>query len=234
MTTAQEPAPKGSTSKKRTYLTRIKSRLKAPKFGLPRSSNYATITDLLLQQIDFSLAAADLAIEVCNRTSTAKVSRAAMREVEHQGDFAKAALLDRIALALTTPLDREDLLRASRAIDDVLDTLRDLVREMDMWKVKPGKWSRGSLAPARLSLQSLRSVVANPESERAKIRCLRARKEAGQLRRAYQDGLTGVFSDELTMDTLKKREILRRIDVVGLRLTEAADAVLDGLVKRSL
>lgn len=36
------------------------------------------------------------------------------------------------------------------------------------------------------------------------------------------------------MDTLKTRELLRRLDVVGLRPAEGADALLDGLIKRAI
>lgn len=38
---------------------------------------------------------------------------------------------------------------------------------------------------------------------------------------------------EVTPQMLKRRELLRRLDVVGLRLGEAADALADGAVKHS-
>lgn len=46
---------------------------------------------------------------------------------------------------------------------------------------------------------------------------------------------TGGFTDgRMSMDTLKTRDLLRRVDVIGLRLGESSDAILDGLVKRGL
>ncbi len=218
------------------YMMKI-GKLKLGRFKtlrLPKRSQQKSITELLIKQLDYSIKAAELAIQVCNPQASAESSRGVMKEIEHQGDFARAALIDRMAIALTTPLDREDLFRASRSIDDVLDTLRDLVREMDLWRVKPGRWSKNALVPAQQSLSLLRLAIAADSIAQSTSFSLQSRKEAGRLRRTYQDGLTGVFSEELTMDTLKKREILRRIDVIGLRLTEAADAILDGLIKRSL
>jgi hypothetical protein len=37
----------------------------------------------------------------------------------------------------------------------------------------------------------------------------------------------------VTAATLRRRELLRRVDVIGLRLGEAANALADGAVKRS-
>lgn len=61
---------------------------------------------------------------------------------------------------------------------------------------------------------------------------LGARKEANQVRRMYQEGLASVVDNEITSEVIKRRELLRRLDVVGLRLGEAADALADGIMKR--
>lgn len=54
------------------------------------------------------------------------------------------------------------------------------------------------------------------------------------MRRAYESGLAAVYTSEMSTDTLKTRDLLRRVDVIGLRLGESSDAILDGLVKRGL
>ena len=55
-----------------------------------------------------------------------------MREVEHDGDEARAELVATLGQVLSTPIDAEDMFRLSRSIDDVLDNLRDFVREVDL------------------------------------------------------------------------------------------------------
>jgi hypothetical protein len=44
--------------------------------------------------------------------------------------------------------------------------------------------------------------------------------------------LAKLYAGELSVETLKARDLLRRLDVVGLRLNEAADFLLDASVKR--
>ncbi|WP_099332226.1 DUF47 domain-containing protein [Actinomyces minihominis] len=198
------------------------------------SGRQHAVNEMLIKQINVALEATELANMVCSQEADAQRSRKPMRSIEHEGDEARATLVERIDAALTVPLEREDLFRASRAIDDVTDNLRDLVREMAKWEVPSGDWSRDALAPAEAALKHLRASVATRDAERSREACISARYQAGLLRRKYQNGLTRVFSDELTMDTLKKREILRRIDSIGSRLTEASDVLLDGMVKRFL
>lgn len=201
---------------------------------LPRGRRTRTVNDMLIKQINVALDATELANMVCSQEADAQRSRKPMRNIEHEGDDARATLVHRINAALTVPLQREDLFRASRSIDDVTDDLRDLVREMAKWEVPSGNWSRDALAPAEASLKNLREAMSTKDAEKSRELCLSARYQAGLLRRKYQNGLTKVFSDPFTMDTLKKREILRRIDSIGSRLSEASDALLDGMVKRYL
>ncbi len=199
---------------------------------LPRKQ--PSIHDLLIEQINTAIDATRLANQVCSREADAQASRRPMRRFEHAGDDQRATVVERIDVALTVPLEREDLFRASRYIDDVTDSLRDLVRQMALWDVPTGRWSKGALRPAIDSLKSLRQSLRTEDWTESRNHCLKARRHAGKLRRVYQDGLTLVFEDELSMDTLKVREILRRIDSVGSRLTEASDALLDGMIKRYL
>lgn len=190
---------------------------------------------LLIQQIDITLEGVAFALEVAqsplvNRAET----RASMADIEHEGDDARAEVIRVMLSNVITPLDREDLFRASRSIDDVLDNTRDFVREMTMWRATAAPWSAKALQQMTASLEELRMAIKDPEPAMVRVHCIAARKEAGQIRRVYQEGLKELFSGDLTLETLKNRELLRRLDVIGLRLGEAADALLDGLIKRAL
>ncbi len=198
------------------------------------TSRQPTVTELLLEQIDTAIDAARLANRVFSREADAQESRSPMRKFEHVGDDVRATLVERIDVALTVPLEREDLFRASRYIDDVTDNLRDLVREMAKWEVPTGRWSKGALTPVVESLKELRRAVKTEDWTLSREHCLKARRHTNTLRRTYQNGLTQVFSEPLTIDTLKIREILRRVDSIGSRLSEASDALLDGMIKRYL
>jgi hypothetical protein len=193
-----------------------------------------TTRDLLAHQIDITLDGVALALNAIKFPVERVEARESMADIEHQGDAARAEVIRVMSSRITTPLDREDLFRASRSIDDVLDNTRDFVREMTMWHADPGEEGVTALEWVSASLGMLRGAVACTNPVDVRENCLAARKEAGQVRRAYQDGLARIFDGELTMDTLKTRELLRRLDVIGLRLAEGADALLDGLIKRAI
>lgn len=158
-----------------------------------------------------------------------------MRDIEHEGDAARGALVRELAMALTTPIDREDLFRLSRSIDDVLDNLRDFAREMDLYRIE----SREVFAPVVdavvAGVEALRETVTDlDELPRISDSSLAAKKASGYVRSLYEKEVAGLFAGNLDMEMLKRRELLRRLDVVGLRLGEAADVLADGAMKRSL
>ena len=61
---------------------------------------------------------------------------------------------------------------------------------------------------------------------------LASKKSANEIRRQYDVELARLFRGKLTIDVVKSRELLRRLDVVGLRLNEAADRLSDAAIKR--
>lgn len=201
-------------------------------FGI-RTKRWST-RELLAYQIDVTRDGVALALDATKAPEDHIDARASMAEIEHLGDDARAEMIRVMSSRVTTHLDREDLFRASRSIDDVLDNTRDFVREMSMWHANPGARAIVALEQVLAALDRLHEAVASHKPVDIRENCLLARKEAGQVRRAYQDGLAQIFSADLTMETLKTRELLRRLDVIGLRLAEGADALLDGLIKRAI
>ncbi|MGG7465976.1 DUF47 domain-containing protein [Plantibacter sp. YIM 135347] len=212
-----------------------------------------TIPELLLRQIDHTIAGVALARQVCAGPGDAleagpdlasapvsgtppvsETGRSEMAEIEHRGDSARARLIDHMSSSLTTPLDREDIFRASRSIDDVLDNVRDFIRELDLWQVRIPAGGADALEAIADALVHLQDGVRSIRLPASQGHLLAARKAAKGVRSHYQHGLAEIFDGELTMDTLKRREALRRLDVVSLRLVEAADALLDGQIKRTM
>jgi hypothetical protein len=60
-----------------------------------------------------------------------------------------------------------------------------------------------------------------------------AKKAGNKIRRLYERAVAELLQQELSMEVLRQRELLRRLDIVALRLGEAADALADGALKRS-
>lgn len=162
-------------------------------------------------------------------------ARTRMGEVEHDGDQQRARLVAALSASLTTPIDREDLFRMSRFVDDVLDELRDFVRESDLYDL-PNQESVAAVLDAlieglRALQNALRQTVTRTSA--AGSSTLAAKKSGNRVRQLYQLELAELFRRPLDVELMKRRELLRRIDVVGIRLGEAADALADGIMKRS-
>lgn len=191
----------------------------------------------LRAQILSAIEGTQLAIRMCNGQVSTEQARAEISEIEHRGDEQRAKLVHALGESITTPIDREDLYRLSRSADDVLDNLRDFVRESDLYAPNSLAPMAEPLAMVVEGLSSLKDAVAavvqSPDSVNALS--LQARKHSNQVRIIYQTRLADLFSEtEVTMDILKSRELLRRLDVVALRLGEATDALNDGMLKRSM
>lgn len=190
--------------------------------------------DLLAEQLDATVKGVDLAVDLAARRIAPADARMRMGEVEHEGDSRRAALVAELATTLTTPIDREDLYRVSRSVDDVLDNLRDLVRETDLFGMAGDPADVPALEAVREGLVSLRDAVTGllGSPARAQEGAMAARKAAGRVRREYQTSVAALFRRELRADTLSRRELLRRVDVIGLRLNDAAADLSDALLKR--
>jgi hypothetical protein len=198
-----------------------------------RSHHHAL--DALVAQLDAALDGVALAARMTGGELTPGAARAAMVDVEHRGDERRAALVAELSAALTTPIDREDLYRLSRSIDDVLDNLRDLVRETDLYEASPVVEDLAALTAVTEGLELLRAAVGHLPGDAADVitATLAVGKRAGRVRQLYQAAIADLLRGEVTTTVLKRRELLRRLDVVGLRLGECADALSDAMQKRS-
>ncbi len=188
----------------------------------------------VVRQIDATLEAAVLIEGVVGAIVPLDEAAITMRSAEHRGDRARADLVEALATAFSTPIDREDLFRLSRSTDNVLDNLRDFLREVRLFAPEKLTPCVPLMQPIHDGLTHLRDGVVSMGADGAAVEpsTLATRKAATAIRRAYEEALAELFTVTLSQETLKHREFLRRIDVVGLRLSEAADALADGWLKR--
>jgi uncharacterized protein Yka (UPF0111/DUF47 family) len=189
---------------------------------------------ILERQLAETIAACRLAHSVAEGTAAPGEAHEQMAEIEHKGDTLRAELVVELAGVLVAPIDREDLFRLSRSIDDVLDNLRDFVREWDLYEIEAADAYLGLLDATASGVDDLRRAVQTiaKDPRETSQSALVSKKSANEIRRLYDVELGRLFSGELTMEVLKCRELLRRLDVVGLRLNEAADVLSDAAVKR--
>lgn len=193
----------------------------------------ATLVDLLRRQVASALEGVRVAREAVSGELGREQARTDMAQVEHEGDRRRSAAVTRLASAFANPIDREDLFRLSRSIDDILDNLQDFVRELDLFDVDPVPGQDAMLTAIGEGLGDLDEAIAAIANDPLQIRARSLAVRKNQVRRLYQEAVAQTLSGTIDATSLKNRELLRRLDVVGLRLGEAADALADGAVKRS-
>jgi uncharacterized protein Yka (UPF0111/DUF47 family) len=192
------------------------------------------LTEALLGQLKATKEGAWLAMAMIGGEVGRTGAHEQMRSIEHLGDEERARLIDELRTALVTPIDREDLFRLSRSIDDVLDSLRDFVRESHLYRVPDQIRFTPMLDQVIVGIEALEEAVRSLASRPSVVShdALEAKKAGGAIRRMYQYEISRIFSEEITANAMKERELVRRLEIVGVAIGEAADAIADGAMKR--
>ncbi|GAA3243074.1 DUF47 domain-containing protein [Actinocorallia longicatena] len=203
-------------------------------FGLMTGRMDHVLEDGLVGQLQATREGARLAEAMTSGLVGRTEAHRRMRAIEHRGDRQREVVVDRLSSALVTPIDREDLFRLSRSLDDVLDTLRDFVRESHLYRVPGRKNLTPMLEEVLTGVDALEKAVhelmSNPSE--AAMSALDARKAGGAIRRLYQYEIARVLTGEMTTDMMKERELVRRLELAGSHICDAADAIADGSMKR--
>ncbi|MDA0634593.1 DUF47 family protein [Nonomuraea sp. MCN248] len=194
----------------------------------------SALSDALLGQLKATKEGAWLAMAMIGGEVGRTGAHEQMRTIEHLGDEERRLLVEELESALITPIDREDLFRLSRSIDDVLDSLRDFVRESHLYRVPDQIRFTPLLDQVIVGIDALETAVRDLVSSPSAVvhDALEAKKSGSAIRRMYQYEISRIFSGELTADRMKERELVRRLEIVGIAISEAADSIADGAMKR--
>lgn len=159
---------------------------------------------------------------------------AQINSLEREADDARRVLIDNLNKTLITPMDREDLFALSREIDNLIDYANISVEELNLFKIKPTKelclmariLERGSLELYD-SIKNLRSFTGV-----AKEHALKAKTTEKHMHHTYLEALSTLFSNDHDASyMLKMREVYRHLNRASDRCDEAANLILDILIK---
>ncbi|WP_031166372.1 DUF47 domain-containing protein [Streptosporangium roseum] len=194
----------------------------------------SALAEALIGQLEATKQGAWLAIAMIGGDTGRTDAHERMRAIEHRGDTERARLVEELSGSLVTPIDREDLFRLSRSIDDVLDSLRDFVRESHLYRVHDQQRFAPMLDQVIVGIEALEAAVHDLASRPSVIThdALEAKKIGSTIRRMYQYEIARIFSGPVSAETMKERELVRRLEIVGMAISEAANAIADGAMKR--
>jgi uncharacterized protein Yka (UPF0111/DUF47 family) len=158
-----------------------------------------------------------------------------VRECEHRADTAKRALWRALREAYSPPMDGEDLFTLSADLDEVLNSAKDLVGEMEVMGMEPDE---PMLAMARelrggvVCLADACAAFADPgadPTERADA-AIRHQRNGEHLYRGAMSALIGVDSIH---EVVGRREAYRRLSRLGELVHRVADRVWYATVKEA-
>jgi uncharacterized protein Yka (UPF0111/DUF47 family) len=201
---------------------------------LGRSSH--KLVRILTRHADATLDGARLAGRAARGELPWAEAAESIEDLERSVEALHQALIVEVSAAIVTPIDREDLIRISRSTHDVLENLRDFVRQCDIFQIRDAAVMTPvvqAIVTAIATLGEAITVIASAPQEITQ-RASGARRAGREIRRTYDDALVELFGGRVDADMLKRREALRRLDIVGLRIREAGDALTDAAVKRNV
>lgn len=162
-----------------------------------------------------------------------------IRELEHQGDAQVHAMIDALSQTFVTPIDREDLQRLSKRIDDILDLINATGKACVTFGVEqPTPAMRLLIAKLVESTELVNQAVpklrlhAYPEAIRICARVTISEKDGDVV---YRDALSKLFHDPAidAKTILREREVLDDLEKAINRCEQVADLITTVAVKQS-
>ena len=94
--------------------------------------------DTFVELAGYSCQAANLLNEIMNdyKADELQAKMKEMHTIEHSGDEARHAVIRRLAKEFITPIEREDIMAMTDAIDNVTDTIEDVLMRMYMFNIR--------------------------------------------------------------------------------------------------
>lgn len=190
------------------------------------------VLGMLRQQTEITIEGIDALVAWANGDVAAAEH---VRKHEHRADACKRELRQALTVALTTPLDPEDLFELSRALDAVMNGAKNTVREAEVMHYVPDPAiadiasqlavGTGHLAEAFAALAERRTEAATEAADAA----VKSQREVEHIYRRAMSALIDV--DDLRM-VGARRELYRRLARASDQLVEVAERVWYSVLKQ--
>lgn len=101
---------------------------------MARKDNYF---NTFVKLVEFSCKSARLLIEVVTDYQPEKLEERMreMHEIEHSADLEKHLMIERLAREFITPIEREDIMELADQIDNVTDSIEDVLMRLYMFNI---------------------------------------------------------------------------------------------------
>ncbi|MFM8305254.1 MAG: DUF47 domain-containing protein [Actinomycetota bacterium] len=158
-----------------------------------------------------------------------------VRALEHRADEQKRTLWRALRAAFVTPVDAEDLFVMSAELDEVLNGVKDIVREAALWSMVPDP-AIGEIADLLVrGVQCLGDAFANLDApgDAATAAADTAVKSQRAVERVYRQGMAQLLEEPDLRVVIGRRELYSRLLSISDRMSAVAERVWYAVVKEA-
>ncbi|MFN8009950.1 MAG: DUF47 family protein [Holophagaceae bacterium] len=165
--------------------------------------------------------------------------RREMKEFEHRGDELTHEIIDRLNQVFVTPIEREDILALTHAIDDVLDRLDTVTERLVLYRIQ-------HLKPALMQISSnlvegtgelvhlIKSLRTMSDIKDIRARIQHCHVLEGQADSIYHAALAQIFEDpQDPIELIKWKELLSFMEDATDRVELVAQVVGSTVMKNA-
>ena len=167
-------------------------------------------------------------------SSSAEVAKK-ITECEYEGDRLKVQNLTLLNEAFSTPIDREDIHRAIINLDEIINSCKTIVVEMDadLLGVKADKFCIEMAAYLKEGAEAIAAgygkLGSDPKAGRADAD--KAEKAVKKFTKSYRRALAELFQDNDFHNIFRRKEIYTQLSHAALRMNVCNSTLLDIVVK---
>lgn len=156
-------------------------------------------------------------------------------ELEDEADACRKTLGEWLSEAFVTPMNREDLDRMSRSIDEVVDYLHSTVEEIRVFAIDTDDVIRDMAAQLLWGVRDLCRAVELLPGDRAGASdyAIAAKRSENEMEKIYREGVKDLCEGGDVREILLRREIYRHLSNAADRLDEAADELWMAILKHA-
>jgi len=190
------------------------------------------VLGMLRQQTEITIEGIDALVAWANGDAAAAEH---VRKHEHRADACKRELRQALTVALTTPLDPEDLFELSRSLDEVMNGAKNTVREAEVMRYEPDPpiaEIAGQLAAGVGHLAEAFAALADRRTDAATEAADATVKSQREVERVYRQAMSALIDvDDLRL-VAARRELYRRLARASDELVQVAERVWYSVLKQ--
>ena len=206
--------------------------------GRKKENNYF---DMFIQAVTYSCQAADMLKEnfISFDPEQLPACMEALHHIEHTADLAKHDLMEKLLKEFITPIDREDIMELSSALDDVTDSLEDILLRLYMFNIRTLRPEAQAFAQVIADCcAALKTMMEEfPNFRRSKtihtqIVEINGLEEQGD--KLYTDAMHTLYADASTpVDVMAWTALFDRLEKCCDKCEDVADVVERVILKNS-